>query len=77
MADLDSGTLIVAIQSVELSIKHHEKMLKAEVLGDRGEVEEYLYVLETAKARLKEVFMEERKHNPTLPEYSSLLGIRI
>jgi hypothetical protein len=77
MAEVDSATLIVAIQSLELSIRHHDKMLKAQVLGDRSDVEEYLLVLENAKAALREAFAEERKQNPSLPDYASLLDIEL
>jgi hypothetical protein len=77
MADVDSGTLIASIQAVEIAIKQQEKMLEAEVLGDRADTEEFLFILENAKANLRSAYLEDRKLSDNLPEYESLLRIRV
>ena len=41
--------LIASIQAVEIAIKHQERMLAAEVLGDRTDTEEFIFILENAK----------------------------
>jgi hypothetical protein len=76
MADVDSGTLIASIQAVEIAIKQQERMLAAEVLGDRTDTEEFIFILENAKARLKAAYLEERSRSNNLPEYDDLLNIR-
>jgi len=76
MADVDSGTLIASIQAVEIAIKQQEKMLEAEVLGDRTDTEEFLFILENAKANLRSAYLEEQKLSDNLPEYEGLLQIR-
>jgi hypothetical protein len=77
MADVDSGTLIASIQAVEIAIKQQERMLEAEVLGDRSDTEEFIFILENAKAKLKSAYLEERKHSDNLPEYEALLQVRV
>jgi hypothetical protein len=77
MAEIDSSTIIVAIQSVEIAIRQQEKMLQAEVLGDREDTEEFLFVLENAKEKLKIAYMEELRNSENLPSYESLLEIRV
>lgn len=77
MADLDSNTIIAAIQSIELVIQHQEKMLHAEVLGDREDTEEFIFVLENAKEKLKKAYKEEKMQSENLPSYESLLKIRV
>lgn len=77
MAEIDSSTIIVAIQSVEIAIRQQEKMLQAEVLGDREDTEEFLFVLENAKEKLRKAYMEELRNSDNLPSYESLLEIRV
>jgi hypothetical protein len=77
MAEIDSSTIIVAIQSVEIAIRQQEKMLQAEVLGDREDTEEFLFVLENAKEKLRIAYMEELRNSDNLPSYESLLEIRV
>jgi hypothetical protein len=77
MADVDSGTLIASIQAVEIAIKQQEKMLEAEVLGDRSDTEEFIFILENAKAKLKSAYLDERKLSDNLPEYEALLQVRV
>lgn len=77
MAEIDSGTLIAAIQSVEIAIQHSDKMLEAQVLGDREDTEEFVFLLENAKEKLRQAYQEERKRSDNLPSYESLLGVRL
>ncbi len=77
MAEIDSSTIIVAIQSVEIAIRQQEKMLQAEVLGDREDTEEFLFILENAKEKLRIAYMEELRNSDNLPSYESLLEIRV
>lgn len=77
MAEIDSSTIIVAIQSVEIAIRQQEKNLQAEVLGDREDTEEFLFVLENAKEKLRIAYMEELRNSDNLPSYESLLEIRV
>jgi len=51
-------------------------MLEAEVLGDRTDTEEFLFILENAKANLRSAYLEEQKLSDNLPEYEGLLQIR-
>lgn len=57
MAELDSGTIIATIQSVQIAIRQQEKMLEAEVLGDRESTEELIFVLENAKEKLRQAYV--------------------
>ena len=75
MADVDSSTLIASIQAVEIAIKQQEKMLEAEVLGDRSDTEEFIFALENAKAKLKSAYLDERTRSDNLPEYYELLQV--
>lgn len=77
MAEIDSGTLIASIQAVEIAIKQQEKMLEAEVLGDRDDTEEFIFVLENTKAKLRLAYIEEQKCSNNLPDYDSLIQIRV
>lgn len=77
MADIDSSTLIISIQAVEIAIKQQEKMLGAEVLGDRTDTEEFIFSLENAKAKLKSAYLDECSRSDNLPEYEELLQVRI
>lgn len=77
MAEVDSITLIASIQAVEIAIKQQEKMLEAEVLGDRSDTEEFLFSLENAKAKLKSAYLDERRRSDNLPEYEELLQVRV
>lgn len=76
MADLDSGTIIAAIQSVQIAIRQQEKMLEAEVLGDRENTEEFIFVLENAKEKLRQAYVQELARSDNLPPYESLLNVR-
>ena len=76
MADLDSGTIIAAIQSVQIAIRQQEKMLEAEVLGDRENTEEFIFVLENAKEKLRQAYVQELARSDNLPPYESLLDVR-
>lgn len=77
MAEIDSGTLIASIQAVEIAIKQQEKMLEAEVLGDRDDTEEFIFILENTKAKLRLAYIEEQKYSNNLPDYDSLIQIRV
>lgn len=77
MADIDSSTLIAAIQSVDIAIKYQEKPLSAELLGDRAHTEEFIFTLENAKEKLKLAYLEVRKHSDNLPAYESLIQARL
>jgi hypothetical protein len=77
MAEIDSSTIIAAIQSVEIAIRQQEKMLQAEVLGDREDTEEFLFILENAKEKLRQAYMKELRNSDNLPSYESLLKIRV
>jgi len=77
MAEIDSNTIITAIQSVEIAIQTQDKMLQAEVLGDRADTEEFIFVLENAKENLKKAYIEELGKSDNLPSYESLLEIRV
>ena len=77
MAEVSGSTLVVAIQAVQLAIKYTEKMLEAEVLGDREDLEEYLLTLRKGQERLRYAYMDEKKRDPSLPEYDALLKIRL
>ena len=77
MAEIDSNTLIALIQAVEIAIRQQEKMLEVEVLGDRTETEEFIFILENAKSKLKLAYSEEQKHSDNLPEYDSLIQLRV
>lgn len=63
MAEIDSGTLVVLVQAVEIAIRQQEKMLEAEVLGDRSDTEEFVFMLENAKARLRSAYLEEQSES--------------
>jgi hypothetical protein len=76
MAELDSGTIIAAIQSVQIAIRQQEKMLEAEVLGDRENTEEFIFVLESAKEKLRQAYVQEFARSDNLPPYESLLDVR-
>lgn len=76
MAELDSGTIIAAIQSVQIAIRQQEKMLEAEVLGDRENTEEFIFVLENAKEKLRQAYVQELARSDNLPSYESLLDVR-
>ena len=77
MAEIDSSTLIASIQSVEIAIKQQEKLLNAELLGDRTDTEEFAFILENAKAKLKLAYLEEQNLCDNLPDYESLIQIRV
>jgi hypothetical protein len=76
MAELDSSVIIASIQAVELAILQQEKMLQAEVLGDRADTEEFLFILENAKEKLRQAYSDEQRLSENLPSYESLLQIR-
>jgi hypothetical protein len=76
MAELDSGTIIAAIQSVQIAIRQQEEMLEAEVLGDRANTEEFIFVLENAKEKLRQAYVQELARSDNLPAYESLLDVR-
>lgn len=77
MAEVDSGTLITTIQAIEMAIRQQEKMLDAELIGNRADTEEFLFILEKAKEKLRQVYAEECKLSDNLPAYETLLSIRI
>jgi hypothetical protein len=77
MAEIDSGTIIAAIQSVEIAIRQSDKMLQAQVRGDREDTEEFVFLLENAREKLRQAYLEECKRSDNLPSYESLLEVRI
>lgn len=77
MAEIDSSTLIASIQAIEIAINHQKKMFGAEVLGDRDDTEEFIFILENAKAKLRLAYIEEQKNSNNLPEYDRLIQIRV
>jgi hypothetical protein len=52
-------------------------LLPTEVLGDREDTEEFVFLLENAKEKLRQAYQEERKRSDNLPSYESLLGVRL
>lgn len=77
MADVDSATLMASIQAVEMAIKLQEKMLEADVIGVRADTEEFIFILENAKAKLKSAYLKEKMDADNLPDYEQLLEVRI
>jgi hypothetical protein len=76
MAELDSGTIIVAIQSVQIAILLQEKR-KDGMCGKGKQTEEFIFVLETAKEKLRQAYAQEMTRSDNLPPYETLLDVRL
>ncbi|EKE68489.1 hypothetical protein B3C1_16797 [Gallaecimonas xiamenensis 3-C-1] len=73
MADIDNGTLLVALQSVYESINRYEALLESDTLTDPESVEDILMMYDEAFKVLKSVYREAQLSDPRLPLIEDLI----
>lgn len=73
MAEVDSITLMMAIQAVRAQIERFEALLTSETLRDPEEIQSLIFSYEKARDRLREAYEREWTEGSNLPPYSKLV----
>ena len=72
-AELDSLTLMMAIQAVRDQIRRYESLLTSATLRDPGEIQSLIFSYEKAAERLKQAYEDQWSEGSDLPPYSKLV----
>jgi hypothetical protein len=74
MAEVDGGTLMMAIQAVRDKIARLESLLQSETLRDAGAIQDLLMSFDRAAEKLKVAYeFERRGGRVNLPPYEDLV----
>jgi hypothetical protein len=73
VADVDSLTLMMAIQAVRDQIERFETLLTSETLRDPEKIQSLIFTYEKAARRLKEAYEKDWSEGSNLPPYSDLV----